>query len=115
MVSHTQGSVVVLLLVVTGVLAALEDLAGCKKPCVNRFGRKLCCDSVARNEPPRCPPMPRILVDCNNSAIIEDPVTIKLCKNDSDCKKNEMCCEDICNFRQLICMPSKVNTHYLFP
>ncbi|XP_053634035.1 uncharacterized protein [Cherax quadricarinatus] len=123
MVGHTvRGGpamlAVLLAVLLTAVLAMPQThlkTHKCRKTCHNRYGKSLCCDSVPQNEFPRCPPMPRILVDCSDPGVMHKAVNIEVCKSDNDCKKNELCCDDICNTKQTVCMPSKVNIYYLFP
>ncbi|KAG7155476.1 uncharacterized protein LOC121854954 [Homarus americanus] len=87
----------------------------CKKICKNRYGREVCCDSALSGGSSGCPPMPRIYVDCKDPYIMVKHMEVKSCSDDSDCRKNEKCCLDICEFGSRICMPGKRNTYYLVP
>ncbi|KAK7084711.1 hypothetical protein SK128_003729 [Halocaridina rubra] len=90
-----------------------HQVANCRSSCTNRFGRVLCCDNVLRNAP-RCPPAPRILLDCNSTLIMVKSVPVTECVVDADCNKRELCCNDIClDGPPKICMPSRRNSHYL--
>ncbi|XP_069996147.1 uncharacterized protein [Penaeus vannamei] len=97
-------------LALLGVFPLVE---ACDIPCTNRFGKEKCCDDIAPNEFPTCPPMPRVLIDCSDKNLFEKEVQVQTCTSDSNCKSDEKCCRDVCD-PKLICMPGIVNRDYLF-
>ncbi|XP_066939971.1 uncharacterized protein [Macrobrachium rosenbergii] len=85
----------------------------CKIPCSTRFGKSLCCDSILRNEPPRCPKTPRVLMDCEDKDIMIKPIKVQGCHGDDDCKNGELCCNDVCHSGPpKICIQSDFNDHF---
>ncbi|XP_071546526.1 uncharacterized protein [Panulirus ornatus] len=115
MASHNTHHYLVLLLLVLLGATLTGALPRCAKPCKNRYGRSLCCDRVKRNEYPTCPPMPRMLVNCEDSTFMVKKMNVQVCTSDDECGRKEKCCRDICDNHNYICMPSMMNNHYLMP
>ncbi|XP_018028270.1 uncharacterized protein LOC108683467 [Hyalella azteca] len=99
-------------------LAAAQEgavAARCGRRCVNRYGMEICCDDTPLNSELRCPPMPRILPDCNDPILVVKDIGPKKCLSDRDCSSDQRCCPDTCDPDATICMPGQRNLHFLFP
>ncbi|XP_064112651.1 uncharacterized protein LOC135219648 [Macrobrachium nipponense] len=111
--AKTIAVVVCVFLTIQLAASRAPHLRNCKNPCNTRFGQKVCCDSIHRNEPPRCPKTPRVLMDCEDKDIMVKPVKFQSCRTDDDCNNDELCCSDVCHSGPpKICIQSDINDHF---
>ncbi|KAF2358674.1 hypothetical protein FHG87_010573 [Trinorchestia longiramus] len=72
--------VVLSLLLAAATVQTSPTVAGkpCTQKCTNRYGLTICCDNVPLNEDLRCPPMPRVLVDCTDPSLVVQDISVKV-------------------------------------
>ncbi|KAK7084710.1 hypothetical protein SK128_003728 [Halocaridina rubra] len=117
LVMATASITVLLLTLVSFVMGAavLREDGPCARYCTNRFGKRICCEGVRFHGKPRCPPAPRILMDCTAEEEMSKHVKVTECQVDDECGTDELCCSDICHDGPAkICMPSVFNNLHLF-